>query len=182
MNRSITLASTFHDMAWPFLSGLGLELEDDPTEFRNPYRATGATYKSRNGFFLAVGFNPLDGCSARMMCGRRWYYRTDIPGLEQFYRWSNDYFVLAKRLGFELPKGYELDVTDVANTDLHEILNDLEATLPTILRRVTLDDLIAVEQEKYGSQWHHELSDGQQKRSNIKFAGITPFTEEQGRD
>jgi hypothetical protein len=173
MSRPIHLASTFHDMARPFLSGLGLELESDPNEIRNPYQATGATYKSRNGFFLAVGFNPLDGCSARMMCGRRWNYTSDIPGLEQFERWSNDYFVLARRFGFDLPNGYQLDVDDVANTDLRKILDDLEQTLPTILERVTVDDLIAIEREKFGCEWREERDSYQS--ASVRFEDITPF-------
>lgn len=182
MNRPIRLASTFHDMAWPFLSSLGFELENDPSEFGNPYLGSRAIYKTQNGFFLAVGFNPLDGSDAGVMCGRSWNYTSDIPRLQQFEHLSNDYSVLANRFGFEVPKSYELRVEDESNTDIQAILNDLKATLPTVLRRVTLDDLIAVEREKNGSQRHHELSEDQHKRTSVKFAGITPFEEGQHRD
>lgn len=182
MSRPIRLARTFHEMAWPFLAGLGFELQNNPDHFVGRYLATNALYKSQNGFFLIVGFDPLDGSGAGMSCGRSWNYTSDIPELRQFERLSSEYHVLASRFGFEVPRNYELRVEDEANTDIQAILNDLKATLPTILRRVTLDDLIAVEQEKYGSQWHHELSQDQHKPTSIKFAGITPFEEERNRD
>ena len=182
MSRPIRLARTFHEMAWPFLSGLGFELQNDPDQFVGRYLATNALYKSQKGFFLIVGFDPLDGSGAGMSCGRSWNYTSKIPELRQFERLSNRYHVLARRFGFEVAKSYELRVDDEANTDIQAILNDLEATLPTILRRTTQEDLIAVEKEKHGSQWHHEMSQDHYRSTSIKFAGITPFEEEQDRD
>ena len=179
MDRRIRLASTFHEMAWPFLSSLSFELQNDPNQLGGAYLATKAVYKSQRGFFLAVGFEPLDGSDAGLMCGRSWNYTSDIPELRRFERLSNKYHVLAKQFGFEMPERYELDVDDVDNIDMQAMLNDLKATLPTILERVTLEDLIAVEQEECGSQWHQEREQGQYESSSIRLAGITPFEEKQ---
>ncbi len=182
MSRPIRLASTFHEMALSFLSSLGFELQNDPDQFGTPYLATKAVYKSQNGFFLAVGFDPLDGSYAAMSCGRSWNYTSEIPELRRFEHLSNEYHVLASRFGFEVTRSFELQVNDEANTDIQAILDDLKATLPTILRRVTLEDLIAVEQEKYGSQWNHEHYQDEYMSTSIKFEGITPFEEKQNRD
>ena len=163
-------------MAWPFLSGLGFELQNDPNQL-GPYLATKVVYKSQRGFFLVVGFAPVDGSDAGIICGRSWNYTSDIPELRQFERFSTTYDVLAARFGFEVPSRYRLDVDDTANTDMQAILNDLELTLPAILERITLEDLIAVEQQRYGSQWRHERDQEQYKSTSIKFAGISPFQE-----
>ena len=181
MNRPIRLANTFHEMARPFLSHLGFQLQNDPNQF-GPYMATKAVYKSQNGFFLTVGFDPLDGSDAGMLCGRSWNYTSDIPELRQFERISNRYDVLAARFGLEVPECYKLDVDDEESTDMQLILNDLKATLPTILERVTLEDLIAVEQEEHGCQWHQEREQDYYKSTSIRFAGITPFEQEQNCD
>jgi len=182
MDRPIRLANVFHEMAWPFLSSLGFELQNDPNQFGGAYLATRAVYKSQNGFFLIVGFEPLDGSDAGLMCGRSWNYTSDIPELRRFERFSNKYPVLAKRFGLEVPGRYKLDVDDVENTDMQGILDDLKATLPTILERVTLEDLISVEKEEHGSQWHQEREQGEYKLTSIKFMGITPFEEKQNVD
>ena len=167
MNRPIRLANTFHEIARPFRSGLGFELQNEPNQFGGAYLATRAVYKSRDGFFLAVGFEPLDGSDAGLMCGRSWNYTSDIPELRRFERLSNKYHVLAKRFGFDLPERYKLDVDDAANSDIQAILDDLKATLPDILSRVTLEDLVAIEQEKDGSQWHQERESRQRTLKSI---------------
>lgn len=181
MNRPIRLANTFHEMAGPFLADLGFRLENDPSQLEQ-YMATRAVYRTGNGFFLAVGFNPVDGGNAGMICGRSWNYTSDIPELRKFERLSNRYHVLAARFGLDVPEFYKLDVDDEDNNDIQLILDDLTATLSTILERVTLADLIAVEQEKLGSQWHQEREQDHYKSSSIRFAGITPFEEKQRAD
>lgn len=70
MGRAIRLANTFDEIARPFLSDLGFELVNDPGHFVGRYLATRAVYKSCNGFFLSVGFEPLDGSFAVIVCGR----------------------------------------------------------------------------------------------------------------
>jgi hypothetical protein len=175
MCRALRLANTFDEIARPFLSDMGFELVNDPGQFVGRYLATRAVYKSRNGFFLSVGFEPLDGSFAVIVCGRSWNYTSEFPEPHRFERFSNAYFTLAKRFGFELPRSYKLRVEDEANSDLLRILRDLETTLPTILECVTLGDLIAVERENGGCQWHEKQ--GWHKSTSIKFEGISPFVQ-----
>ena len=176
MNRPIRLANSFHELAWPFLSGLGFRLDNDPNQL-GQYSASRADYRTESGFFLAVGFNPLDGSSAGIMCGRAWNYTSNNPRLREFRRLSHEYAVLAARFGFELPRFYPLDVSDEDNADLLRILDDLKASLPVVLERLTLRDLIAIEEEEYGSSWQHQRSG-----LGTDFAGITPFTPSQNAD
>ena len=178
MNRPIRLANTFSELAWPFLSDLEFRLDNDPNQV-GQYMATRADYRLENGFFLSVGFNPLDGGTAGIMCGRAWNYRSKIPALREFRRFSHHYDVLAAKFGFELPRAYPLDVNDEENADLLSILDDLQNSLPGILARLTLTDLIAIEREEHGAQWFHEQSRRDHFAAGIRFAGITPFTTSQ---
>lgn len=148
------LAGNFHEMAEPFLSSLGIVLISDLTAVGR-LGETSAQYKSRNGFFLFMGFVPFDGPSTGISCGRRWTYTPASPMLTNYSRLSNSYHVLAKRFGFELPAYYPLG-PDIWRAALKRMLDDLESTLPTILERLTLADLVAVEREEMGCQWAQE--------------------------
>lgn len=171
MTRPIQLACTFHRMAEPFLSGLGFVLQNDPNELEQ-YCSTKAVYKTQEGFFLWVGFDPLDGRSAGLMCGRSWNYSSSVPGLLRFQYLSNRYWLLARRFGLELSKHYDLDVEDAQHGDLRSILDELESTLPEILNETRLDDLIAIEQENGGAKWWKEQGE---YGATVRFEGITPF-------
>ncbi len=175
MARAIRLAQVFHERAWPFLSEIGFELENDPAEVVGQHSGSSACYKSRIGFFLRIGFDPIDGKTAGIRCGRKWYYSPISDKFQGTEVLSNDYAVLANRFGFELPVNYELRVHDEEANDIDDILNDLRATLQTVMKGVTLDDLEAIESEEYGCQWQ-ESNFGWQP-SGMKLARISPFPE-----
>jgi hypothetical protein len=133
-------------LAGSFLSELGFTLVDDPSLIRNPYQTTAATYKSNSGFFLRVGFDPLDSNSAGVACGRQWRASTGWSVL------SNKYAVVAKRLGIDVPIHYSLGYGDEIPRTMERILDDLRSTLPVVMQRITLEDLIAVESEAFGAR------------------------------
>jgi hypothetical protein len=133
-------------LAGSFLSELGFKLVDDPSLIQNPYQMTAATYKSNSGFFLCVGFDPLDSNSASVTCGRQWRVSTGWSVL------SNRYAAVAKRLGIYVPIHYSLGYGDEIPRTMERILDDLRRTLPVVKRRTTLEDLIAVESEAFGAR------------------------------
>jgi hypothetical protein len=138
-------------MAEPFLSTLGFALINDLAEV-DRLGETRAHYKSQKGFFLLVGFDPYDGQSAGITCGRKWTFTPTSPKFTSHSKLSNQYHVLARRFGFDLPLFYPLRWNS-GRDDLKRILDDLETTLPSILERLTLADLIQIEREEYGCQW-----------------------------
>lgn len=78
--------------------------------------------------------------------GRRW-------SLGQGYaRVSNYYAILARRLGIDTRLSYPLSWADQRAEELAAILTDLKRTLPEVMMRVTLDDLIQVEREEFGAE------------------------------
>jgi len=134
-------------MAAPVLSELGFELVDDPRTIRNPYLLTGAIYRSKRGLFLSVGFDPFDSNTASISCGRPWRWRKEGGR----FLLSNGYSALARRFGIELPPYYTLGYDDAIAKTIERMLSDLQRTLPTVIERTTLEDLIAVEHEQFGA-------------------------------
>ena len=92
---------------------------------------------------------PFDGNYVSITFGRRWH------GKDDWNRLSNHYAVLAKQLGIHFPRNYRLGFGDEIRKTMDRIAQDLKNTLPTILDKVTLNDLTIVEAEKYGA---HQLA------------------------
>jgi len=139
-------AVRFHKLAWPMLSGLTFELLDDPWLICNTYQATRARYKSAQQFYLIAGFDPFDGNYAAFSCGREWRKGT------KWTRLSNNLSALAKRFAFDMPRTYVLGYGPDIDRTAERMLADLQRVLPSILRRVTLEDLVAIENEEFGAQ------------------------------
>lgn len=139
-------SSQFHRMAWPFLSGLGFQLVYDPSVIRSPRCMTQVIYRSQRGFYVLVGFDPADGNYAVATCGRLWRREGGWLCL------SNNYSELAKRLGFDVPAIYRLGYGREIPATMKRILGDLGKTLPSILQKVTLEDLTGIEHERFGAE------------------------------
>jgi len=60
--------------------------------------------------------------------------------------------VVAKRLGIDVPIHYSLGYGDEIPRTMERILDDLRSTLPVVMQRITLEDLIAVESEAFGAR------------------------------
>jgi hypothetical protein len=133
-------------MAGSFFSELGLKLVDDPTLILNPYQMTAATYKSNQGLFLRIGFDPADSNSAIVAYGRQWRGGGGWSAL------SNRYAALVKRFGVDVPAYYDLGHGDEIAKTMQTILDDLKRTLPVVMQRTTLNDLVAVESEEFGAR------------------------------
>src|SRR6185503_9712716 len=146
-------ASRFHEMAWPFMADLGFVLTKDPGSILDSYQLTAATYKTKRGFFLTVGFDPADSNSAMISCGRQW-----LAQRGEFFCLSNRYSAVARRIGVEAPEYYELGYGDEIARTMERILGDLKKTLPIVLHRVKLDHLLSVEHEDGGA---HSLAAAQ---------------------
>lgn len=138
-------ASLFHRSAWIFLSGLGFELVNTPETLNGPYGASQALYRTSDGFFLHVGFDPNDGGYAEVSCGRRWKIGNNGT------HFSHTLNVLAKRFGFDLPEYYLLGRNMEFERSLERIKFDLRLVLPAVLKSVTLQDLEEIEQERFGA-------------------------------
>lgn len=140
------LASHFDSFVGPYLIEMGFSLINDPSEVCDPYYATRAIYASAGGLHLAAGFNPMDGVSAWMSAGRQWIVRGRWFGL------SSSYHSLAEQLGLTVPEYYALERGEKFRHTLSAMLDDLKATLPIVLARVTLEDLLAVEAAESGAR------------------------------
>jgi hypothetical protein len=105
-----------------------------------------AMYSSRRGLFLLAGFEMGDSNSGGLWCGRQW------KGPLGRYCLSNSYSILARRFGFDLPRSYTLGYGDDVKKAMERIVAELVRTLPTILEKVTLDDLEEIEGEEGGAQ------------------------------
>lgn len=140
-NLSASHAAAFHSLAGSFLTAEGF------TSARNPgivgrYGGSSALYRSVRGLSLEIVFEPNDGGVAWMSCGREW----SLKG--QFLCLSSSYWRLAQRSGFELPREYPIGAEESQDAVAERIVADLKRSLPVIVSRVSLSDLVAVESEE----------------------------------
>lgn len=140
-----TDAETFHALAGDELVRLGFSLANDPGQTRGRYSDSSADYQCSRGLWLSVGFENDSG-NALVFFGRRW-------SLGQGYaRVSNYYATLAKRFGIDTPAAYPLSWGEQRASQIAAILTDLKGTLPQVMKRVTLEDLMRIERETFGAQ------------------------------
>lgn len=135
-----TDAAAFHILAGSFLAAHGFSLVGHP-EAIGMYGGSTAWYRSRRGLWLMVTFNPVDGEAAWVDCGRLWSWRGKGIML------SNGYSSLARRFGFDVPRYYPMADADRGKFVPHQIYSDLERTLPLVASRISLADLVALENE-----------------------------------
>jgi len=138
-------ALEFHELAKGFLSSTGLFLTNNPAEWIGRYAYSSARYTSKRGFSLLVGFESVDGNYADVFFGREW----QADG--RFLFLSSTYASIANRFGYALPSVYQLGFEPDVKLACNSILSDLKLTLPVILSRVNLEDLIAVENDQHGA-------------------------------
>lgn len=141
-----TEASQFHRLAEDFLVELGFELVNDPDKTLSMFSASAAVYKSKQGLYLSVGFEPGDCNSAMIFCGRKWSGQRGTLCL------SNYYSVLAKRFGMDVPVTYKLGYGDEPHKTIEKIFDNLKKTLPKIQDKVTLSDIISIEEGATGAK------------------------------
>ena len=137
-------AFEFDRIASGFLGSCGFGLKNDPCEISTPYLGNKALYESPRGLFLGAGFEPADGHSAALSCGRLW----TVDG--RYYGLSGSYSDLAGAFGFELPSWYRLGVGDQVMITLNTMLQDLMDSLPIVLGKVSLADLDVLERAEKG--------------------------------
>lgn len=141
-----TEAHLFHDLAGAFLAELGFLLANDPDRIWKPFRASSALYRSSRALSLLVGFEPGDSNTATIYCGREWSAQQELQFL------SNCYAVLARRLSLHTPMFYKLGEPRQYAITMRSMLTDLQRTLPDIVARVTLEDLLCIEREEFGAE------------------------------
>jgi hypothetical protein len=144
--RPATHAAAFHSLAGSFLVAEGFALVDDPGIIGR-YGGSSALYRSERGLFLSIGFEPIDGSYAGMFSGREWTSK----GRRLFL--SNQYSKLAQRFGLDVPETYELmGDREQQNAVVEKMVTDLRRSLPIVVSKVSLNDLLAVENdEPYGA-------------------------------
>lgn len=140
-----TDAETFHALAGEEFVRLGFSLANDPSQTQGRYSDSSADYECSRGLGLSVGFENDSG-NALVFFGRRWSLDQGPAHL------SNYYAKLAKRFGIDIPLFYPLTRGERRAKELATILADLKRTLPEVTKRVTLDDLIYVERERFGAE------------------------------
>lgn len=112
------------------------------------YQATSALYRSNLGLYLLEGFEPYDGEFAVVQCGRRWRAANGWTCL------SNQYSALALRFGLQVPRIFTWPNESAFSETLDGIVQCLKETLPIVLEKTTIEDLIAIENERAGcSLW-----------------------------
>jgi hypothetical protein len=139
--RPSTHAVVFDSVAGSFLSSQGFTLAGDPGVV-GMYGGSAAFYRSGRGLSLSVAFEPHDGAAAWMSCGREWTPK----GWAMFL--SNGYSKLAQRFGLDLPVSYPIASGEQPIIVVEKIAADLKRSLPVIVSRVSLDDLVAIENEE----------------------------------
>jgi hypothetical protein len=140
-----TDAATFHALAGDHLVRLGFSLANDPNQTRGRYSDSSADYQCSCGLWLSVGFENDSG-SALVFFGRRWFLGQGDA------RVSNHLAILARRFGIDTPISYPLSWGDQRAGEIATILTELKRSLPEVMKRVTLDDLIQVEREQFGAE------------------------------
>ena len=141
-----TEASQFHRIAKDFLAGQGFELLNDPGKNLNMFSASMAVYRSKRGLYLSIGFEPGDSNAAIIYCGRKW------SGQRGTLCFSNYYSVLAKLFGMDIPVTYRLGYGDESYTTIEKVFDDLKKTLPKIRDKLTLNDVISIEEGTTGAR------------------------------
>ena len=141
--RSSVHAVVFHGVAGSFLAGQGFTLVGDPG-IVGMYGGSAALYRSSRGLYLWIMFEPYDGAAAWMTCGREWTPKHGAPFL------SNAYSKLAQRFGLEMPLDYPIVGGEQPIIVVEKILADLQRSLSIVVSKVSLNDLIAVENEEPG--------------------------------
>lgn len=136
------VARIFQDSCGSFLRDVGFSSE--PDEFSDTYQSVSLMYTSDKGFILSFWFVPNDGKFVSIRCGRRWSCSHGTDDLSGLYR------DLAKRFGYSLPKTYSLDGSEKIEESLAAIDRDLAESLPSVLSKMTIDDIEAIERKRYG--------------------------------
>jgi hypothetical protein len=140
-----TDAQTFHTLAGDDLVKFGFSLVNDPKQTRGRYSDCSAEYECAGGLHLSVGFENDSGY-ALVFFGRLWTFGEGVARL------SNYYATLAKRFAIDTPLGYPLSWGPQRSAEIAAIISDLRRTLPEVMARVTLEDLIHVEREQFGAE------------------------------
>ena len=150
-NKHRTLAHKFSDEAELFLLSYDFELINDPTAVYSPYQASRALYKSLSNFYLAFFFDPYDGRSAGINCGRQFTSRNEFLGEKNhFFGLSASYYELAKMFGISVSAFYSIGGENSIDDAISSILLDLEASLETVTSSTTTQILQTLENSPRG--------------------------------
>ena len=139
--RPSTHAVVLHSVAGSFLGSQGFTLAGDPG-IVGMYGGSAALYRSKQGLSLWIMFEPSDGAAAWMTCGREWTPKEGAPFL------SNAYSRLAQRFELDLPVDYPIASGEQPIIVVEKIVADLERSLPIVVSKVSLNDLVAIENEE----------------------------------
>lgn len=165
-NHPASDALAFHRLAGDFLGAQGFALLNAP-EVVVHFGGSQAFYRSERGLALSVGFEPVDGNFAEVSFGREWYWN------ERRLFLSNSYSSMARRFGLDVPVSYPMGRGAQQRSVVVQIVADLERTLPIILPRVSLEDLLAVENEEpFGAAVHATRSFGGDYSAHVHITGF----------
>lgn len=133
----------FHSLAGSFLAAHRFVLTNDPG-IMGRYGGSGADYRSHRGLALWVSFDHMDSDSVGISFGREWSPKGAASYL------SNSYSTMAQRFGLDVPLTYPMESIRCEPLDVlaKRILADLKRTLPIVISKVTMSDLVAVENEE----------------------------------
>ncbi len=139
--QQATHADALHSMAGSFLTTQGFVLAGDPG-IVGRYGGSTAFYRSERGLSLSNTFDPHDGNAAWMSYGREWTSNGRLLSL------SNNYSNLARRFGLDIPPYYAMGDREPQDVVVRKIVTDLKHSLPIVVSRLSLNDLLAVENEE----------------------------------
>jgi hypothetical protein len=144
--RRGSVAGAFNYIAESTLTILGFSLINDPAKSSGPYSSSSAIYRSEQGLYLHIGFEPMDGNYAFVRFGRKWSFDSGAFSL------SANLSVFAKKKSLEFPGTYTLGFDAERMRSLERIVGDLKVVLPSVLDRLILDDIEDAEDDVKGAK------------------------------
>jgi hypothetical protein len=143
--RPATHAVVFHGVAGSFLAAQGFGLVGD-VGIVGRFGGSTAFYRSERGLSLSITFEPYDGNAAWISCGREWTPKGQATFL------SNAYSKLAERFGLAVPLSYPIADGEQPIVVVEKVTADLKRSLPIVVSKVSLNDLVVIENEEpYGA-------------------------------
>ena len=80
--------------------------------------------------------------------------------------------VLARRFGIDVPMVYKLGYGEEEAVTMQAMLADLKRTLPVVVPRVTLDDLLRIERDEHGVETRARARFGPKYLENVEIGAF----------
>jgi hypothetical protein len=159
MNQIYPDSHKFHGNAVGVLGELGFRLVNDLGKSSGPFGCPIAIYENPEGLFLSVAFENVEKDTV-VSFGRCWCgvseagaHRGDFAETDFNIRFglSNYLYSFSKYFGVNFQPNYHFSKCGNNNEKvLKGLIYDLSSVLPVVLQRITLADIVILENAEYG--------------------------------